>query len=92
MEFLYSLSGALNVLLFLTTRSKLFLPRKRLGMAPGGGANGINLHLLQHGSQVVPGSSSTVGQTVLQPESQPLTEMNGTAVEQGALDTGSHID
>jgi hypothetical protein len=33
-EFIYSLSGALNVLLFLYTRSDLFLPRNRLGVAP----------------------------------------------------------
>ena len=34
-EFIYSLSGALNVLLFLFTRSNLLLPRNRLGVAPG---------------------------------------------------------
>src|ERR1700733_9555763 len=34
-EFIYSLSGALNVLLFLFTRSDLLLPRNRLGVAPG---------------------------------------------------------
>jgi len=33
-EFIYSLSGALNVLLFLSTRSHLFLPRNRFGVAP----------------------------------------------------------
>jgi len=33
-EFLYSLSGVLNVLLFLFTRSDLLLPRNRLGVAP----------------------------------------------------------
>jgi hypothetical protein len=33
-EFVYSLSGALNVLLFLFTRSDLLLPRNRLGVAP----------------------------------------------------------
>jgi len=34
-EFIYSLSGAFNVLLFLFTRSNLLLPHNRLGLAPG---------------------------------------------------------
>ena len=34
-EFIYSLSGAFNVLLFLFTRADLLLPHNRLGVAPG---------------------------------------------------------
>src|SRR5882762_2850089 len=40
-EFIYSLSGALNVLLFLFTRSDLLLPRNRLGQVPNIGLRPI---------------------------------------------------
>lgn len=90
MEFIYSLSGALNVLLFLSTRYMLFLPRRRLGMAPGhvalGGRvreNNINWTLLPSGREAGPGPSSTVSQTA-----QP--EMNGMVMDQESLETGSH--
>jgi hypothetical protein len=76
-EFIYSLSGALNILLFIFTKKELLLPRNRLGMAPDNMLHGVEIgpelerippaHPIRNGLGETPGNVRLDVQTVHNP-------------------------